>query len=48
MDQPAPEYESPQLKELGTLASMTLGNSWGAHLDANFISGTSRGDLTFS
>ena len=42
------EYVAPTLEDLGSVAELTLGNSQGGNLDANFAVGTPKGDLTFS
>jgi hypothetical protein len=42
------EYVPPVVEELGSLRELTLGQSSGGRLDADFASGTVFGDLTFS
>jgi len=42
------EYYAPELEELGTAAELTLGQSSGLRLDADFPAGTPFGELTFS
>lgn len=41
-------YVSPELEDLGTLEELTLGQSKGSMLDADYTAGTLFGDLTFS
>jgi hypothetical protein len=41
-------YIAPKLTELGTVRELTLGESGGNVLDADFPTGTPFGDLTFS
>lgn len=41
-------YETPDLEELGSVEDLTLGQSTGWALDADFSAGTPAGDLTFS
>ncbi|GGK37728.1 lasso RiPP family leader peptide-containing protein [Salinarimonas ramus] len=41
-------YETPELEVMGTLEEITHGNSTGSNLDADFQSGASFDDLTFS
>ncbi len=41
-------YVSPTITVLGDIEAITLGFSVGEHLDADFPTGTPRGDLTFS
>lgn len=41
-------YTKPELVEVGSFEEVTLGNSTGASLDANFPAGTLFSDLTFS
>jgi hypothetical protein len=42
------EYDPPVLEELGPLSELTLGQSSGMRLDADFPAGTPFGELTFS
>jgi hypothetical protein len=42
------EYDPPVLEELGSLTELTLGQSSGMRLDADFPAGTLFGDVTFS
>jgi hypothetical protein len=42
------EYDPPALEELGALSELTLGQSSGMRLDADFPAGTVFGELTFS
>jgi hypothetical protein len=42
------EYVPPTVEELGTVHELTLGQSGGERLDADFAAGTLFGDLTFS
>jgi len=42
------EYIAPGVEDLGSLHELTLGQSRGTHLDADFTAGTPFGDLTFS
>lgn len=42
------EYDPPMLEELGSVAELTLGQSRGMRLDADFPAGTPFGELTFS
>ncbi len=42
------EYVAPEIEELGTVAELTLGQSEGSQLDADFAAGTLFGDITFS
>ena len=41
-------YNEPRLVEYGHVASLTGGGDTGSRLDDDFVSGDSRGDLTFS
>ncbi|RBM21302.1 putative RiPP precursor [Prauserella sp. PE36] len=41
-------YTAPALEEIGSVAEITLGQSQGSRLDADFAAGTVFGDLTFS
>jgi hypothetical protein len=41
-------YEAPQVKDYGTLVELTAAQHDGNFTDADFPSGTPRGDLTFS
>lgn len=42
------DYVAPALEDLGSLHELTLGQSGGSRLDADFSAGTLFGDLTFS
>lgn len=42
------EYVTPMVEDLGSLQELTLGQSGGSRLDADFHAGTLFGDLTFS
>jgi hypothetical protein len=42
------EYVAPAVEELGSVNELTLGQSTGGSLDADFSAGTPFGDLTFS
>lgn len=42
------EYDPPVLEELGSVPELTLGQSTGLRLDADFAAGTLFGELTFS
>ncbi|MGH3933156.1 MAG: lasso RiPP family leader peptide-containing protein [Pseudonocardiaceae bacterium] len=42
------EYVAPAIEDLGSLQELTLGQSNGSRLDADFSAGTSFADLTFS
>ncbi len=42
------EYIAPVVEDLGSLHELTLGQSSGTRLDADFTAGTQFGDLTFS
>jgi hypothetical protein len=42
------DYVTPELKDLGSVAELTLGGARGGHLDADFSAGTAYSDLTFS
>lgn len=42
------EYVPPALEDLGSLHEVTLGQSFGIRLDADFSIGTSVDDITFS
>lgn len=42
------EYVPPTVEDLGSLQELTLGQSQGSSLDADFSAGTPFGDLTFS
>lgn len=42
------EYVAPSMEDLGSVQELTLGQSTGTHLDADFSAGTAFGDLTFS
>lgn len=42
------EYVTPTVEDLGSLHELTLGQSGGSRLDADFNTGTLFGDLTFS
>lgn len=42
------QYEAPRVTVMGTAAELTKGLSKGSHLDADFPTGTPKGDLTFS
>jgi len=42
------EYVPPAVEDLGSLHELTLGQSQGSRLDADFAAGTTFGDLTFS
>ncbi|MGH3834139.1 MAG: lasso RiPP family leader peptide-containing protein [Pseudonocardiaceae bacterium] len=42
------EYVAPAVEDLGSLHELTLGQSSGSHLDADYTAGTAFGDLTFS
>lgn len=42
------EYRAPALEDLGSLEELTLGNSQGSALDADYPRGTPFGDLGFS
>ncbi|UQS22264.1 MULTISPECIES: putative RiPP precursor [Amycolatopsis] len=42
------EYAAPGIDDIGTLSELTLGQSAGTRLDADFAAGTLFGDLTFS
>ncbi|HEX6351507.1 lasso RiPP family leader peptide-containing protein [Actinophytocola sp.] len=42
------EYVPPTLDELGTVPELTLGQSSGRRLDADFPAGSLFGELTFS
>lgn len=41
-------YVAPAVEDLGTVHELTLGQSGGRALDADFPAGTLFGDLTFS
>ena len=41
-------YTTPKLTELGTVRELTLGQSTGDRLDADFADGTPFSELTFS
>ncbi len=41
-------YETPELEALGSIEAVTMGNSDGAATDADFATGTLKGDITFS
>lgn len=41
-------YVAPTVEDLGALHEVTLGQSSGNQLDADFAAGTLFGDLTFS
>lgn len=41
-------YTSPKLEVVGSIASLTAGESTGNRLDQTFSTGTPFGDLTFS
>lgn len=41
-------YEPPTVVDYGDLTTLTAGASDGSHLDATFLAGTSKGELTFS
>ncbi len=41
-------YETPSIADYGDLVELTAGQADGDFLDADFPSGTPRGDLTFS
>lgn len=41
-------YEKPEITDLGSLETLTLGEADGDQLDADFPAGTSKSDLTFS
>jgi hypothetical protein len=42
------EYDPPMLEALGSVTELTLGQSSGSRLDADFPAGTLFGDVTFS
>ncbi len=42
------EYVIPAVEDIGSLHELTLGQSEGSRLDADFSAGTEFGDLTFS
>lgn len=42
------EYVAPAVEDLGSVRELTLGQSSGSRLDADFSAGTLFGDLTFS
>lgn len=42
------DYVAPALEDLGSLHELTLGQSQGSRLDADFTAGTPFGDVTFS
>ncbi|GAA3809318.1 MULTISPECIES: lasso RiPP family leader peptide-containing protein [Amycolatopsis] len=42
------EYAAPGIEDIGSLSELTLGQSSGSRLDADFAAGTLFGDLTFS
>jgi len=42
------EYVPPAVEDLGSLSELTLGQSQGRRLDADFAAGTLFGELTFS
>ena len=42
------EYVRPAVEDLGSLHELTLGQSHGSRLDADFAAGTIFGELTFS
>lgn len=42
------EYIAPAVEDLGSLEELTLAQSGGSRLDADFSAGTPFGDLTFS
>lgn len=42
------EYVAPAVEDLGSLQELTLGQSSGSRLDADYSAGTAFGDLTFS
>lgn len=42
------EYVAPAVEDLGSLQELTLGQSNGSRLDADYSAGTLFGDLTFS
>lgn len=42
------EYVAPAVEDLGSLEELTLGQSNGSRLDADYSAGTLFGDLTFS
>lgn len=46
--QPADVYVRPQLTRIGSLETITQGQSTGGKTDAFFPTGTPRGDITFS
>jgi len=41
-------YVAPAVEDLGSLPELTLGQSSGSRLDADYSAGTLFGDLTFS
>ncbi|TWE13458.1 lasso RiPP family leader peptide-containing protein [Prauserella muralis] len=41
-------YVAPAVDDLGSVPELTLGESEGSKLDADFAAGTLFGDLTFS
>ncbi|PRX45628.1 hypothetical protein B0I33_109291 [Prauserella shujinwangii] len=41
-------YVAPVVEDLGAVSELTLGQSQGSRLDADFAAGTIFGDLTFS
>lgn len=42
------DYETPSVRDYGTLQDLTAGQTDGNFLDADFPSGTPKSELTFS